>query len=74
MEHRSVIEIMAVVQDEFSYLIWTPTMLGMRNTIGRRVEWQAADLLRRLDAWHTGDNKYCARPSSGARGESCRRR
>ena len=52
---------MQVDQDEFQYRMWTPTVKGKHNTVGRSVEWQEPNPSQGSVMWHKGDHSDCAR-------------
>ena len=45
----TVIEIMEVTHMQYHYREWAHTMQGMRNAVGRQVEWTAADIATQVE-------------------------
>ena len=54
-------EIMHVNQNEFHLRVWTPTVKGIYNMVGRSVEWQGPNPSQGSDRWHRGNHSDCAR-------------
>ena len=50
----TVIEIMSVSPTQYQYREWSPTVQGMRNEIGRQVEWTAVDIATQAEKWSEG--------------------
>jgi hypothetical protein len=46
-----VIEIMAVNETSYQYREWSPTVQGMRNAVGRRVEFEAPTIDEGSEEW-----------------------
>ena len=54
----TVIEIMSVSPTQYQYREWAPTVQGMRNAVGRQVEWTAADIATQAEQWSEGHVHY----------------